>query len=445
MKRENTNLNLFDHLYGTGSIKEIKELFVEDLKAKDVNIMDIYNKYIPFLWEQDKSLYTIRDRYQDIKTMISAVRMNRVKKNEILKMLTLNEKMFSYLNQKSNADLKEDINNKKIFDKESYLAKLEHFKTHINEKCVNVKRNPMQKQDYILAQFSAIYLVLNTGRRTFEIFKTLEIIKNGKTTFFKGLSKKREEEKKEAKYKAYLLDDDFKTTKKALQYVRDYYKETLADIDYGKFNQNYTNNINKFLKKQFEDFDFSVTYKLIRDMYTDFAIDKFMPEGYDLENFRNEVLGHEAETEVGLAGSYRKTESVSKSNMTKEDRIKHLKGLPNNLGIKYAEIKEFDTILGQIERVIKTDIKKVNHNELDKIFARLEEMKIKAKNYDAKNRFIVYGYTKDKKEKIIIVKALKQSDINIKDLGLISTGNYKPKIEKAKSNLWKIHEYSFIK
>ena len=240
---------------------------------------------------------------------IKKTRIRQEKKQDILKILTLNEKMFSFLNKGSNEDLKEKINNKKIFNKDHYLKEMGNIKNLILNKGKDFKKINRQEDDYILANLSASYIAMNTGRRSYEIFKTLDLIKNGKTTFYKGLTKKKDEEKKEAKYKAYILDDDYKTLKLALKYIRKYYSKTFETLDNKKFNQNYATNINKFLKNQvLNDFDEKINYSTIRDMYSNIAIELFKPEEMDEELFRNIVLSHELEnTTLGLSAHYRKS------------------------------------------------------------------------------------------------------------------------------------------
>jgi deoxyxylulose-5-phosphate synthase len=226
-------------------------------------------------------------------------------------MFTLDNTFFTYINQSSNENLKERINDKKEFSEKEYQNKIKQIKTIIKNKGAGFKTINRQSSDYVLANLSAIYIALVTGRRMYEIFKTLDIVKNGKTTFFIGLLKK-DDEKKDDKYKAYLLDDDFKFIKLCLKTVRGYYEEVLKDFDNRRFNNSYRGSINKFLKQVMADDETinNVTYATLRDMYTDIAIKKFKPDNMDDELFRNVVLSHELEDiKLGLSASYRKTKS----------------------------------------------------------------------------------------------------------------------------------------
>ena len=51
-------------MYASKTNKEVIEKLVNDLK-KSSNLIEVYNKYLPFLWHTDTSFYTVRNKYQE--------------------------------------------------------------------------------------------------------------------------------------------------------------------------------------------------------------------------------------------------------------------------------------------------------------------------------------------------------------------------------------------
>jgi len=292
-------------LYSTDKEYEIHKLIISDLKNKELTMNYIYNRYLPFLWhrndnEANISLYTVRNKYQKLRDLIKKTRLPRIRKDEALLTFSISKELTAYLNNNSDEKAKEKLNNKLIFSIENYKKELERFKNIMINKDFSSFKINNQTKDYLLAQVSAIYVLFNTGRRMFEIAKTLEVSKSGKTVYYHNLIKKRAEN--EEKYKAFLIDNDYKSLKKALQNIRKYYD--FSDIDNQTFNNNYQKNFNNFLKKN-SLFD-NISYSKIRDMYTDVALQIYLKEGEDEAIKRSEILAHKP-IKLSATDRYKKT------------------------------------------------------------------------------------------------------------------------------------------
>jgi len=131
-------------------------------------------------------------------------------------------------------------------------------------------------------------LALVTGRRSVEILKTLDIVKEGKEWFYVGVAKKGKED---AKIKAYSLDTDYEFLKALLTQLRE-------DLDTSKLtakevNSKYNRIFNRAFKK-LTDTDY--TFHEAREIWADML---YLGEGYksgewtEEFNFKAEVLGHE--------------------------------------------------------------------------------------------------------------------------------------------------------
>lgn len=180
---------------------------------------------------------------------------------------------------------------------------MKYVKNLIENKDFETIRINRQEDDYLLANLSAVYFAMATGRRSFEIFKTLDIYKVGKTMFYRGIAKKRDDE--EIDFAAYPLDEDYQFLKKCLENIRKYYK--VDEFDNKRFNQTYQNAWNKFIKNLLKDEN--ISYSLIRDMYANVAIKNLNKDNLDIEIFRKLVLSHQ-DTMMSATDYYRKTKIV---------------------------------------------------------------------------------------------------------------------------------------
>lgn len=292
-------------MYGVNTNKEVIINLVSELKAGG-NIFAIYNKYLPFLWQTETSLYTVRNKYQEVKEEITNSKIKKSLKAEYLNLFTLDESFFNLLNKSTKINNDEKVQDQQIFSIENYMKTIEKVKKDfLSNDFEKFKfRNGVflrREDDYIKSQLGAIYLALVTGRRQAEIFITLDITKHGKKVFFDDLLKKREGQ--ETRIEAFLIEDDYKTAKEALNVIRAKYK--LSDP---KAMNNVKGSINTFIKEYFEDEN--ISYSLIRDMYVKVAIDKLKPQNMADEYFKSLILGHDTGDRSKLSSHYDKTRGV---------------------------------------------------------------------------------------------------------------------------------------
>ena len=286
-------------IYKVEKVEDIYSNILQDLKPTDSNEIEIYNKYLLFFWSTETSLYTVRNKYTKIRELIKKSRFSKARKEKYLEVFKMNESLHTALNEKTIENTKDKLNDKVVFKIDTYFSKMQEIKHLITAKDFKNIRINRQTDEYLLANLSAVYLAMATGRRMWEIAKTLELSKKGKTVFYAGLIKKRDIEDM---YEAFVLDDDYHFLKKCLENVRKYY--TLENYDNSRFNNNYQKVWNKFVKDILDDKKMS--YSIIRDMYTDVAISKLNINGEDEELFRAKVLAHET-TRLSASSHYKKT------------------------------------------------------------------------------------------------------------------------------------------
>lgn len=281
---------------------EIIETIVKDLKHKDNDIIEVYNYYLPFFYNS-QSPFTMKNKYDLVRKSINESSIAKKRKNEILEVFKIHTNIFNYMNVLQHEKAKERLNDKKEFSEDSYFENMKYVKNLIENKDFDTIRINRQEDDYLLANLSAVYFALATGRRSFEIFKTLDLYKVGKTMFYRGIAKKRDDE--EIDFAAFTLDEDYQFLKKCLENVRKYYK--VDEFDNKRFNQTYQNAWNKFIKNILKDEN--ISYSLIRDMYANVAIKNLNKDNLDTEIFRKLVLSHQ-DTMMSATDYYRKTKLV---------------------------------------------------------------------------------------------------------------------------------------
>lgn len=282
--------------------EEIIETIVKDLKHKDSDLIEVYNYYLPFFFNS-QSPFTMKNKYDLVRKEISDSSIAKKKKEECLKVFKLHTNIYNYMNVLQNEKAKERLNDKKEFSEDSYFENMKYVKKLIEDKAFDSIRINRQEDDYLLANLSAVYFAMATGRRSFEIFKTLDLYKVGKTMYYRGIAKKRDDE--EIDFAAYPLDEDYQFLKKCLENVRKYYK--VDEFDNKRFNQTYQNAWNKFIKSLLKDEN--ISYSLIRDMYSNVAIKNLNKDNLDNEIFRKLVLSHQ-DTMMSATDYYRKTKLV---------------------------------------------------------------------------------------------------------------------------------------
>lgn len=322
-------------IYGASKNSEVYEKMLADFKAKGSDPVTVYNKYLPFLWQTDSSLYTVKNRYQDFKEIVEADgKIGKRIKAEILKIFTLDETFFSLLNKRTKKRNDEKVSDQKTFSIDTYLETMKKIRSDIenkdfekykyNENGVFLRRT----DEFVKANLGAAYLAMNTGRRQAEIFVTLDIVKFGKQTFFIDLAKKRDDNEK---VHAVLLDEDYKFSKECLKAVREQYStlkepkqlnnikksvngfldDTLGN-DLGSFYY-----LNKNSRVYIKDEDLEqvstdhtisekkgLSYSLLRDMYVSVSTKMLKPEGMADEMWKHQVLNHKVSDDRARLGSH---------------------------------------------------------------------------------------------------------------------------------------------
>ena len=281
---------------------EIFEAIIKDLKNKNTDIIECYSYFLPFFYSSN-SPFTMKNKYDEFKKYLFDSSIAKSRKEDILKVFKVHTNTYNYMNNLQNEKAKNRLNDKKEFSEATYFDNMQYIKNLILNKDFESIRINRQEDDYLLANLSALYFALATGRRSFEIFKTIEISKIGKTMYYKGIAKKRDDE--EIEFTAFPLDEDYHFLKKCLENVRKYYK--VDEFDNKRFNQTYQNAWNKFCKTILKDEN--ISYSTIRDMYANVAIKQLNKDGLDTEIFRKLVLSHQ-DTMMSATDYYRKTKLV---------------------------------------------------------------------------------------------------------------------------------------
>jgi len=280
---------ILESLYETTSVGEIESNLIKELKrAKEsINYFEIHTKYLPFFWV-DSSIYTTRDRYTNVRNLIKEIRLSKTKKALLLNsVFALDERFYEVLNDESRKreSGKEDT---KEFSVDSYFETIEKLKSAIINKDFKVQNGQTEKS--VIANLSMFYLAFVSGRRFYEIIKTLNIIKKGGKVYFDGLAKKRDDEDEKL---GILLDDDYVFVRKSLKYVRSYYSDLVEELEAKQINSKYSKNITRALKRATNQ---DISFHEIRERYTEVCEAKFNKGNIDKDIYRAIVLGHEIDT-----------------------------------------------------------------------------------------------------------------------------------------------------
>ena len=280
---------ILDTLYETSMSSTIEDMIIKDFKKckSDEDFYKTYNRYIPFLWVES-SIYTVRDRYSNVKNLVKDSRFSKAKKELLLNnVLVFDEKIYDVLNEASKN--REDKKEVKEFSIDDYFKTIELLKNKIQNKDFQVLNGQTEKS--VLANLSMFYLAFVTGRRFYELIKTLNIVKRGGKVYFDGLAKKRDE-KDDIKL-GFVLDDDYSFVKKALKNIRNYYGDIVEDVDSKSINAKYSKNISRALKKYVD-----ATFHQIREQYAEVCEEKYNKGMIDKDLFKAFVLGHEVNVDA---------------------------------------------------------------------------------------------------------------------------------------------------
>lgn len=291
---------LFNNEYANS--EELYSEITRKLRHKDCDVVEMYNYIMPWLWGND-SIFTVKNKYAELRDYIEKSTIAKKRKEQLLEVFKIHSNTYRYLLAVQNEKAKDRLNNALEFSEDSYFDNMKKVKSIIENKDFDTIRVNRQENDYLLANLSALFFAMATGRRPWEIFKTVEISKVGKIVYYKGLAKKRDDI--ELEFIAFPLEEDYHFLKKCLENVRKYYEG--KDIDNKKFNQGIQQTWNKFAKYILGDE--KVSYSVIRSMYSEIAVKNLNKDNLDKEIFRRLVLSH-AETVMSATDYYRKTKLV---------------------------------------------------------------------------------------------------------------------------------------
>ena len=278
------------NLYNTQSVGEIEAQLMREIKRtkESIGYFEVHTKYIPFFWA-DSSPYTTRDRYTNVRNLIKEATIGKTKKALLLEsVFVLDEKFYEVLNEQSQKRESKKEGTKE-FSVEEYFNTVKDLKSMIQNKDFKVLNGQTSKG--VLANLSITYLAFVTGRRFYELVKTLNIIKKGGKIYFDGLAKKRDEE--DDIKKGVVLEDDYAFVRKSLKNIRNYYGELVEDMDSKAINAKYSKNITRAMKK-FVGYD--ISFHEIRERYAVVCEEKFNKGDMDKDIYRATVLGHEIDT-----------------------------------------------------------------------------------------------------------------------------------------------------
>lgn len=276
-------------IYGNKPTGEIIAEIVSTFKKADAaEYFGIYNRYLPFLWG-DRSLYTVRNLYQDVLKEVGAQKIAKGKRDAIVAVFTLTTEFFTALNIASQQKEIERMNDKTEFSIEAYLTIMQTIKDGIKAKKYKGKGAGSDAQ--AMANAMMVYVAMATGRRFFEIIKTVDLIKEKKELFFSGLAKKGDNEEL---FPAVLLDDDVQFIKKCLIHIRETFNT--ENMDSKQINSKFSGIVNKAVVKLVGE---GVSMHTLRERYAEICVQTKRPEQIDENLFRDFVLSHETKLTAG--------------------------------------------------------------------------------------------------------------------------------------------------
>lgn len=295
----NENQDLLKIVYDVDSIASLKELFQVALTEANtkMEVTKVITKFIPFCWLGGRKLNTIASYYRDMRTIIKEVGGDY--QDLSLDLFALEGEVYDHINNKSINIVKEkaEENNKDEYDGDAMESLLLDLKRKIVDDDIDVAKQ--QTLERARAYLYATYLALATGRRSIEILKTLEIVKDGDTCYYQGIAKKSDNN---VKIEAYSLDRDFEFLIKILAKLRE--DLPTNNLTAKEVNSKYNRIFNRAFKK-LTNTDY--TFHDAREIYSDLL---YIKEGYsdgswtEEHNFKGKILGHEIKADRLTASQY---------------------------------------------------------------------------------------------------------------------------------------------
>jgi len=301
-QEERTHDDIVKIFYGVTSLKEVRELFKQDLlNCKDKRDVALtVTKYIPYCWMGARSIKTVARYYSDMRNVIKDV--NDQFQDYALELFSVPQDVYERIKK---ADTKKVLD-KLEADKETFDVKeIENTISDLKQEVLKAlelsadvtigqwKANglPISKQqsvDRARAYLFATYIAFVTGRRITEILKSLELVKKEDGWYYKGIMKKGSEG---VEVKAYSLDDDYELLSKLLKQLRE-------DIDTSNMtNQEVNSKFNHIFNRALKNITgLKYTFHDLREIFAEMAYLKFgKKNGSDREkeDFISDILGHE--------------------------------------------------------------------------------------------------------------------------------------------------------
>jgi len=301
-QEERTHEDIVKIFYGVSALKEVRELFKQDLlKCEDKrDIALTVTKYLPYCWMGARSIKTVARYYADMRNVIKDVNDNfqdyalelfsvpqdvyeRIKKadtKKVLDKLEADKETFEVKDIESTiSSLKETV--KKALELGSEVT-IEQWKAN------GLPISKQQTVDRARAYLFATYIAFVTGRRITEILKTLSLVKKEGGWYYKGIMKKGSEG---VEIKAYSLDSDYELLSKLFKQLRE-------DIDTSNMtNQEVNSKFNHIFNRAMKNITgLKYTYHDLREIFAEIAyIEYGKKNGSDREkeDFISDILGHE--------------------------------------------------------------------------------------------------------------------------------------------------------
>jgi len=288
---------LIKSVYGVVEPAEVKKLFREQLQAckskRDVQVAIV--QAVPYCWIGGRALNTTAQYYTEMRKIVQEVGGEH--EDMALALLLPPQGLYEATQAKVIANTKEKHIDRDTYDIEYIKTIISRLKDSITTG--NIEKTRQQTQERANAYVYATYLALVTGRRQIEIIKTLEIVKEGKEWFYKGIAKKNEDD---ISLKAYSLDDDFEKLSELLEYIQN----TLGTKDMtkaqanSKFNNPFNNAFKRLTGTNFTFHDAREIFADIMYQQSDAVDGTWNTE----EDYKSKILGHSISKERLTATEY---------------------------------------------------------------------------------------------------------------------------------------------
>ena len=187
-QEEKTHEETVQIFYGVSSLKDVRELFKEELLNCESKreTLTVITKFIPYCWMGGRKIKTVARYYADMRNVIKDV--NDEYQDLALELFSVPADVYDRIKKADTQKVLDNLEEKEVFDANQIKNVITKLKGQIVNNDIPIAKQ--QTLEQARAYLYASYLVLVTGRRSIEILKTLEIVKKGKEWFYKGISKK---------------------------------------------------------------------------------------------------------------------------------------------------------------------------------------------------------------------------------------------------------------